>query len=210
MTSTQQIAIWADALRDISALGLYFTESKYDLERYQAIQDVSIQMLAAAVDEPEGSFEPLRASVFSRPTPFSTGDAAIIDDDGCILLVQRADNTKWAMPGGALQVGETPAEGVVREALEETGCRCEPQKLVGVFDSRYCGSTTRHHLYQFVFLCKPLNRDKFVPATHPHEVIDVGWFSRENLPHEIDPGHISRISAAYQAWQDPSFVYFDK
>ena len=211
MISTQQIAIWVDKLRDISALGLHFSESRYDIERYRAIQDLAIQMLASAVDESIESLEPLRASFFTRPTPLTTGDAAIIDNDGQILLIQRADNRKWAMPGGALEVGETPAEGVVREALEETGCRCEPIALVGVFDSRYCGTVTRHHLYQFVFLCKPVNNNHiFEKATHAHEVVDVRWFARDNLPQDIDPGHITRMPVAYQCWQDKQAAYFDK
>jgi ADP-ribose pyrophosphatase YjhB (NUDIX family) len=211
MITTQQIVIWADKLRDISAFGLHFSESRYDIDRYRQIQNLALIMLASAVNEPVEKFEPLRAPVFSRPTPFSTGDAAIIDDDGRILLIQRADNSKWAMPGGALEVGETPAEGVVREALEETGYMCEPVELVGVFDSRYCGSETRHHLYQFVFLCRPLNKSyEFKDATHAHEVLDVRWFSRENLPQDIDPGHKSRIPVAFQSWQNHHMAYFDK
>jgi len=93
-------------------------------------------MLALATGETWEQIEPLRATIFSKPTPVTGGDAAIIDDEGRILLIQRADNGLWAMPGGALEVGETPAEGVVREALEETGVHCQPIALVGVFDSR--------------------------------------------------------------------------
>jgi 8-oxo-dGTP pyrophosphatase MutT (NUDIX family) len=48
----------------------------------------------------------------------------VIDPQGRILLMQRTDDRKWAMPGGGLEVGETPAAGVVREAFEETGVRC--------------------------------------------------------------------------------------
>ena len=121
MLSARQIALWADRLRDISALGLHFTDSRYDRERYQAVQNVAMVMLVAATGEPVEELELLRATIFSHPTPPSVGDAAVIDDEGRILLVRRADNQKWAMPGEALEVGETPAEGVVREALEETG-----------------------------------------------------------------------------------------
>jgi ADP-ribose pyrophosphatase YjhB (NUDIX family) len=63
------------------------------------------------------------------------------------------------MLGGALEVGETPVEGVVREALGETGLRCRPRALVGVFDSRGCNTLSRHHLYHFVFLCESLNAE---------------------------------------------------
>ena len=148
MTPAQQIALWSDRLRDISAMGLAFCDSFHDRESYRRIQDIAIEMLATATDQSLEEIEPLRAPIFDRPAPIPVGDAAVIDDDGRILLVQRADNQKWAMPGGAMDVGETPAEGVVREAFEETGVRCEVVALVGVFDSRLCGTISRHHLYQ--------------------------------------------------------------
>jgi ADP-ribose pyrophosphatase YjhB (NUDIX family) len=167
-------------------------------------------MLAAATGEPLADLELLRATVLSRPTPFSGGDAAVIDDDGRILLIRRADNQMWAMPGGALEVGETPAQGVVREALEETGVPCEPVSLVGVFDSRLCGSLTRHHLYHFVFLCRPLNGGERGKASHAHEVLDVQWFAQDALPEDVDPGHASRIPEAFRVWRGDPCPFFDR
>jgi hypothetical protein len=114
MTPAQQIALWADQLRDMAALGVHFAGNVYDAERYRVLQSLAIEMLAFATDEPFDAFEPLRAPIFARPTPLSTGDAAIIDEDGRILLIQRADNCCWAMPGGAFEVGETPAQGALR------------------------------------------------------------------------------------------------
>jgi hypothetical protein len=75
MITTQQIVIWAEKLGDISALGLLFSKSQYDIERYQAMQDLEILLLASAVDEPVENLEPLRATLFTRPTPLATGDA---------------------------------------------------------------------------------------------------------------------------------------
>ena len=169
-----------------------------------------MEMLALATGESLEQIEPLRASVFSRPTPISVGDAAVINDKGQILLVQRADNGKWAMPGGALEVGETPAEGVVREALEETGVHCRAMSLVGVFDSRFCGTTSRHHLYQFVFLCEPSSQEGPEQPSHAIEVLDTGWFPEDGLPQEIDPGHRSRIPEAFRAWHGDRRVFFDE
>jgi ADP-ribose pyrophosphatase YjhB (NUDIX family) len=210
MTPAQQIALWADRLRDISALGLVFCKNFHDRESYRQIQDIAIEMLALATGDPIEQITPLRAPVFDRPTPLSVGDAAVIDNDGRILLVQRADNRKWAMPGGALAVGETPAEGVVREALEETGVRCEPVSLVGVFDSRLCGSVSRHHLYQFVFLCKPLDGGEAAGTpSHAIEVLGARWFPEHNLPDDIDPGHVSRIPEAFRVWRGDGRTYFD-
>jgi ADP-ribose pyrophosphatase YjhB (NUDIX family) len=210
MTPAQQIALWADRLRDISALGLHFAHDPYDTERYRVVQDLALEMLAFATAEPLEHLEPLRAPIFARPTPLTVGDAAIIDTDGRMLLILRADNQLWAMPGGALEVGETPAEGVVREAQEETGILCEPIALVGVFDSRYCGSVSRHHLYQFVFLCKPLGASDTISPTQVHEVLASQWFTEDSLQTSLAPGHAQRIEAAFQVWREQQPAYFDR
>lgn len=211
MTPAQRIALWADKLRDISAMGLMFSRNVHNRESYRKIQDIAIDMLALATGEPLERLEPLRASIFARPGAIPTGDAAIINDDGRILLVQRADNLKWAMPGGVAEVGETAAEAVVREAREETGVLSEPVALVGVYDSRLCGTVSRHHLYQFVFLCKPLNRGQAVRTpSHAIEVVDTDWFAEDELPAELDPGHVLRIGDAFRAWRGDVRAYFDR
>jgi ADP-ribose pyrophosphatase YjhB (NUDIX family) len=208
MTPAEQIALWADKLRDISAMGLHFSKNIHDEGAFRAVQTIAMEMLAWATGESFEQIEPLRASVFSRPTPISVGDAAVINDKGQILLVRRADNGKWAMPGGALEVGETPAEGVVRETLEETGVHCRAIFLVGVFDSRLCGTPTRHHLYQFVFLCEP-SQERVEQPSHAIEVLDTGWFPEDGLPEDLDPGHKSRIPEAFRVWHGDSRVFFD-
>jgi ADP-ribose pyrophosphatase YjhB (NUDIX family) len=210
MNPTQRIALWADKLRDISATGLSFCKNMYDRENYTKVQNIAIEMLALATSETIEQMEPLRAPIFDRPAAIPVGDAAIVDDDGNILLVQRADNQQWAMPGGAIAVGETPAEGVVREALEETGIRCEPVAMVGVFDSRLCGTVSRHHLYQFVFLCKPLSDKVVETPSHAAEVLDVRWFAEDDLPDNIDPGHVSRIPEVFRVWRGDGCAYFDQ
>ena len=209
MKPAEQIALWADKLRDISAMGLHFSKSKHDETHYREVQTVAMEILALATGESLEQMEPLRAPVFSRPTPMVGGDGAVIDDKGRILLIQREDNGKWAMPGGALDVGETPAEGAVREVLEETGVHCRVLSLVGVFDSRFCGTQTRHHLYHFTFLCDPLNQEQVEEPSHAFEILDRGWFSEDCLPEDIDPGHVSRIPEAFRVWHGDGRAFFD-
>jgi ADP-ribose pyrophosphatase YjhB (NUDIX family) len=201
MTPAQQIALWADKLRDMSAMGLHYTKDIYDQQRYREMQTMAMEMHALATGDPLESLEPLRDTVYAHPGPFSVGDAAVIDTAGRILLIQRADNKKWAMPGGALEVGETPAHGVVREALEEAGTHCEPVALVGVFDSRLNGSSSRYHLYAFVFLCRLTGKPDVTSPSHAHEVVGKGWFSEADLPHDLSPSHAVRIAHAFRVWR---------
>lgn len=210
MQLNQQIALWADRLRDIAAMGMRYTRDVHDRNAYVATQTVAMEMAAAATGQTLDDLEPLRVPIFSRATPFSTVDAAVIDDDGRILLIQRADNHRWAMPGGACEVGETPAQGAARETLEESGVRCEPVSLVGVFDSRLCGVPTSHHLYMFVFLCRLVDQEHVGSASHAMEVDGMGWFAEDALPADLDPGHVTRIPLAYRAWHGERTTYFDR
>lgn len=210
LENAQQLALWADQLRELAAMGLRYAEDQYNRDRFQAIQDISVGMLAMATNEPVGDMAALLAPVMSHATPFCVGDAAVINDNGQMLLIQRADNGLWAMPGGAFEVGETPAEGAVREAFEETGVRCKPVALVGVFDSRFLGTLTRHHLYQFVFLCQPLNEGRAEAISHVNEILNTGWFAADSLPPTLDPGHVSRIPEAFRVWRGDQRPFFDR
>jgi mutator protein MutT len=59
--------------------------------------------------------------------------AVIFDDDGRILLHRRADNGLWSLPGGAMEIGETIGQCIVREVQEETGLVVDVLALVGVY-----------------------------------------------------------------------------
>ncbi len=211
MTPPAQIAYWADQIRDMTALGLRFSDNSHDRENYERLQTMALEMMALATGDTLDSLEPLRAPVFSRPTPICVSDAAIIDERGRILLIRRADNGLWAMPGGAISVGETAAQGALREAWEEAGVRCEAVQLAAVHDSRFCGTLTRHHLYHFLFLCRPLeSAGPLGPTKHPQEVLDARWVPEAELADlPLDPGHASRIPAAYAAWRGEPLTYFD-
>ena len=59
-------------------------------------------------------------------TPKVAIGAVVGNDEGEILLVQRADSGVWLYPTGWADVGYSPAEVAVKEVEEETGIHCEP------------------------------------------------------------------------------------
>ena len=74
----------------------------------------------------------------------STTVAAIIEHDGRYLLVEEhtPEGLKLNNPAGHLDPGESPQQGVVREALEETARVFTPTALVGVYLSRFVRPAT--------------------------------------------------------------------
>lgn len=209
MTPSQSIALWADKLRDISATGLRFSKDVYDRENYQIVQNIAMEMFAFSTGIPLEQIEPLREPIFNRRTPLAIGDAAVINNAGQMLLVQRAGSQRWAIPGGALTVGETPTEGVVREVREETGVKCMPTDLVGVYDSRLGPGKSPQHQYNFVFLCQLLD-ENLEMASQSLEILDMGWFAEDNLPTPLEPSNSQRILDAFQMWRGNNKTYFDR
>ena len=56
---------------------------------------------------------------------FTVGAVCAIDHDGLFLVLRQPHRPGWSLPGGLLNRGESAAQGVVREVLEETGLRVE-------------------------------------------------------------------------------------
>jgi 8-oxo-dGTP diphosphatase len=60
--------------------------------------------------------------------------AVVTDSRGRLLLIKRGHEPGaglWSLPGGRIEPGETDAEALIREMLEETGLTVEPGRLLG-------------------------------------------------------------------------------
>ena len=126
-------------------------------------------------------------------TPKVTVGAVVGDDDGRILLIQRADSGIWLYPTGWADVGYSASEVAVKEVWEETGIECEVVRPIGIFDGMRLGFT-QIPLYSIIFLCRAVGGDL---QAHPLETLDVGFFAEDSLPTPM-PGA--------ELWQDLAFA----
>jgi 8-oxo-dGTP pyrophosphatase MutT (NUDIX family) len=60
-------------------------------------------------------------------------NVVVTNDEGEVLLIRRSDNDNWAVPGGAIDLGESVAEAAIRETREESGIDCAITGLVGIY-----------------------------------------------------------------------------
>lgn len=128
------------------------------------------------------------------------GIGAIIIDDGRVLLVKRGHAPlagEWSIPGGVLELGETVREGVVREALEETGLTVEALELLGIFDRivRDLDERTLYHYVLIDFFCRPIAGE----ARSGGDADEVRWFTPNefsNLSLPEDTTEVIRMAFA--------------
>ena len=128
-------------------------------------------------------YQDLRNKV-GRDLIFMPSVAGIIRNEaGGVLFQNKGNGEKWSLPAGAIELGEAPAEAVVREVWEETGLHVVPGKLLGVFggkEFRYEYPNGHKVEYVvFVFECRPVGGEH-----HPidNETAELRYFSLENKP----------------------------
>lgn len=62
------------------------------------------------------------------------GVAALIrNEQGNILLERLSEESRWTLPAGGIDPGESPREAIIREVYEETGLEIHPMYVIGVF-----------------------------------------------------------------------------
>src|ERR1700733_9761544 len=101
-------------------------------------------------------------------------NVVVSNDVGEILMIRRSDNDNWAVPGGAIDLGEPMSEAAVRENREETGIECEITGLVGIYTDPkhvilYTSNAEVRQEFSIVLTARPLSGQP-TPSSESSEV----------------------------------------
>jgi ADP-ribose pyrophosphatase YjhB (NUDIX family) len=115
-----------------------------------------------------------------------------------ILLVRRADNGRWTVPGGYMDPGESVTEACAREVWEETGLRVRVERLVSVYSSPHVlleyPDGNRYQLVVLHFAAAPIGGELGVSD----ETTAAGYFSQAEVERmEISDMDHTRIADAF-------------
>ena len=169
---------WAREIHSLGQIGLAFSENHYEKSRNRRIIEIASEIVEVHTHLSKEAVNKVFMNQPGYATPKIDVRSAVIKD-GKILLVQEADDKKWAMPGGWADVGDYPSEVAVRETKEESGFDIKVEKIVGVFDAnRNARALEFFHAFKIVFLCKIIGGE----AKKSEETLDVNFFSFNSLP----------------------------
>lgn len=102
----------------------------------------------------------------------------LTNDADELLLVQRSVEPRrgyWTLPGGFVEVGETPEEGAIRELQEETGLDGVGTELLGI---ACCPSKTSGGIIVIGYTVREWSGEMEAKT----DAMDLGFFSLENRP----------------------------
>jgi ADP-ribose pyrophosphatase YjhB (NUDIX family) len=127
-----------------------------------------------------------------------TSSALCVDDDGRVMLSRRAVapfEGHWDLPGGFLEEGEHPRDGVRRELREEAGIEIDPLELLGVWMDRYGGGGAAVATLNFYWTARIVDGDP-QPAD---DVAELRWFALDEIPYdELAFAHLDQVLARWQ------------
>jgi ADP-ribose pyrophosphatase YjhB (NUDIX family) len=109
-------------------------------------------------------------------------NVVVTNAEGEILLIRRSDNDNWAVPGGAIDLGESLTEAAIRETREETGITCEITGLVGIYTDPkhvilYTSNGEARQEFSIVLTAREVGGQ---PAASS-ESTEVRWVQREDV-----------------------------
>lgn len=169
---------WAKQIQAISQAGLAYSKDMYDLERFEMLRDLSVEILSEYTGVEQEQVRSLFAGEKGYATPKVDVRAVVFRDERLLLVREKADGD-WALPGGWADIGLSPKEVAAKEVLEESGLIVEPVRLLGVLDKKFHDHPPEPwHVYKMFILCEETGGE----ARAGMETLEVGFFSKDRLP----------------------------
>jgi 8-oxo-dGTP pyrophosphatase MutT (NUDIX family) len=135
--------------------------------------------------------------------------AIVRNGSGSVLLVCRADDGYWELPGGRVEVGESASAAVVREVAEEAGVTIKVTGLAGVYSDpgHVLAYPNENGIYQQFAVCFHAFTPARAAQSDRHETSDAAWF---NPQHATQLGmHPAMRQRLTNALVDPRRAHFD-
>ena len=191
---------WAKRIQALSQAGLTFSKDVYDIERYEELRQISVEIMS---EYSELDMERIK-SLFANETGYQTPKVdvrGVVFKNEQILMVKETIDDKWSLPGGFCDIGLSPTENVVKEIKEESGYDVIPVRLIALLDNnKHPHPPEPYHYYKVFILCEIIGGE----ATIGIETKDIHFFSEHHLPNlSTNRNTESQIKTLFEFLRNP-------
>ena len=166
-------------LHALAEIGLEYNNEPYDIERYQEIRTICLEMLEKLTRIPVAEIVPVIEERNGYRTPKVDVRAVVFNENDQVLLVQEKADKLWALPGGWTDIAYSPGEVAEKECMEEAGLKVKAKRLLAIIDKQKQGMPPAfEYVYKIFLLCEKMG-DSISAGS---ETCDVGWFYENELP----------------------------
>lgn len=143
----------------------------------------------------------IRSRVGHEKVILNFAGGILANEEGKILLQLRGDKKTWAIPGGAMELGESSLDTCRREFFEETGIQVQGLRLLNVYTNFEEVYPNGDQVQTVVFLyeVKALS-DVEISDFHNEETLKLDFFSQEEI------AQLDSLSAKHRLMLDEYFT----
>jgi 8-oxo-dGTP diphosphatase len=138
-------------------------------------------------------------------TPRVAAGALFVTDDA-VLLVHKTYSNGWDLPGGYVDIGESPAAACEREVREELGLERTVRRMLA---NDWAPNDREGDKILYLFDCGPLGDDESRIRLDGRELDSYEWVSLAKLGDYVIPRLERRVRQAYAARVNGNTVYLE-
>lgn len=133
MNLEKKVLKWISEIQAIAQSGLAYTPNPFDKERFLRLRDLAAEMAADYSGTDAGDIKQWFSLEKGYATPKIDVRTFTLKDDKVLLVREKIDDL-WTLPGGWIDINESPSESAIRETEEESGYRIRIIRLLALWD----------------------------------------------------------------------------
>ncbi|MCT4688379.1 NUDIX hydrolase [Vallitalea sp.] len=169
---------WAKELQAISQSGLAYSKNEFDIERFQRIREISVEIMSQYTQISNTKIRSLFANETGYQTPKIDVRAVIFKNNKILMVKEKKDN-KWSLPGGYADIDLSVSENAKKESMEEAGAVVSTKRIIAVLDrNKYVNDDFPYSIYKIFVECDYIEGEYI----NNIETCEAEFFDSNNLP----------------------------
>lgn len=169
---------WAKELQAISQSGLAYSKNEFDIERFQRIREISVEIMSEYTQISNTKIRTLFANETGYQTPKIDVRAVIFNNNKILMVKEKKDN-KWSLPGGYADIDLSVSENAKKESMEEAGAVVSPKRIIAVLDrNKHVDDDYPYSIYKIFVECDYIEGEYI----NNIETCEAEFFDSDNLP----------------------------